>query len=78
MLQNEGNEDFDNTIGFDVLIEVFDKQSTKGMQIYKKIISNKDNIAITAITLLETLYGFLKYEKSYPCLLSFLVYEFSK
>ena len=62
----------------DVLIEVFDKQSTKGTQIYKKIISSKDNIAITALTLYETLYGFLQYQKSYQHLLSFPVCEFSR
>ena len=65
-------------IDTDVLIEISDKNSVKGNQIYEKIISRRENIAITSITLYETLYGLLKSEKPIQYLLSFPVYDFSK
>ena len=65
-------------IDTDVLIEISDKNSVKGNQIYEKIISSRENIAITSITLYETLYGLLKSEKPIQYLLSFPVYDFSK
>jgi predicted nucleic acid-binding protein len=65
-------------IDTDVLIEISDKNSVKGNQIYQKIISSKENIAITSITLYETLYGLLKSKKPIEYLLSFPVYDFSK
>jgi len=65
-------------IDTDVLIEISDKNSLKGNQIYEKIISSRENIAITSITLYETLYGLLKSEKLIQYLLSFPVYDFSK
>ena len=65
-------------IDTDVLIEISDKNSVKGNQIYEKIISSRENIAITSITLYETLYGLLKSEKPIENLLSFPVYDFSK
>ena len=65
-------------IDTDVLIEISDKNSVKGNQIYEKIISSRQNIAITSITLYETLYEFLKSEKPIQYLLSFPVYDFSK
>ncbi len=65
-------------IDTDVLIEISDKNSVKGNQIFQKIISSRDNIAITSITLYETLYGLLKSEKPIQYLLSFPVYDFSK
>ena len=65
-------------IDTDVLIEISDKNSLKGNQIYEKIISSRENIAITSITLYETLYGLLKSEKPIQYLLSFPVYDFSK
>ena len=65
-------------IDTDVLIEISDKNSLKGNQIYEKIISSRENIAITSITLYETLYRLLKSEKLIQYLLSFPVYDFSK
>ena len=65
-------------IDTDVLIEISDKNSVKGNQIYQKIISSKENIAITSITIYETLYRLLKSKKPITYLLSFPVYDFSK
>ena len=64
-------------IDTDVLIEISDKRSEKGDQIYQKIISSDDNVAITSITMYEALYGLMKHTKPYHHLFSFHVYEFS-
>ena len=64
-------------IDTDVLIEISDKRSEKGDQIYQKIISSEDNVAITSITMYEALYGLMKYSKPFHHLFSFHVYEFS-
>ena len=64
-------------IDTDVLIEISDKRSEKGDQIYQKIISSDDNVAITSITMYEALYGLMKYTKPFHHLFSFHVYEFS-
>ena len=61
----------------DVLIEISDKRSEKGDQIYQKIISSEDNVAITSITMYEALYGLMKYTKPFHHLFSFHVYAFS-
>jgi predicted nucleic acid-binding protein len=64
-------------IDTDVLIEISDKRSKKGDQIYQKILSSGDDVAITSITLYEALYGLMKYAKPFQHLFSFHVYEFS-
>jgi predicted nucleic acid-binding protein len=45
---------------------------------YQKIIANRDDLAITSITLYETMYGLIKFKKPFYYLSSFRVYEFSK
>jgi tRNA(fMet)-specific endonuclease VapC len=65
-------------INTDVLIEISDRQSEKGEIIYQKIISTEDDIAITSMTLYETLHGFMKFKKPFDYLSLFHVYEFSK
>lgn len=65
-------------IDTDVLIEISDKLSKNGEQIYQKIISSGEKVAITSITLYETLYGLMKSKKSIQYLLSFTVCEFGK
>jgi tRNA(fMet)-specific endonuclease VapC len=62
----------------DVLIEISDKRSNKGNEMYQKIIENGDDVAITSITLYETIYGLIKFKKPFYYLSSFRVYEFSK
>jgi tRNA(fMet)-specific endonuclease VapC len=62
----------------DVLIEISDKRSKKGKEMYQKIIANGDDIAITSITLYETMYGLKKFKKPFYYLSAFPVYEFSK
>jgi predicted nucleic acid-binding protein len=62
----------------DVLIEISDKRSKKGKEVYQKIIANGDDIAITSITLYETMYGLIKFKKQFYYLSAFPVYEFSK
>ncbi len=59
------------------MIEISDKESEKGYQIYQKIIASKDDVAITSITMYEALYGLMKYSKPFDHLFSFHVYEFS-
>ena len=65
-------------IDTDVLIEISDRKSEKGEIIHQKIISTEDDIAITSMTLYETLYGFMKFKKPFDYLSLFQVYEFSK
>jgi predicted nucleic acid-binding protein len=62
----------------DVLIEISDKHSHKGKQLYQDIISSNEDIAITTITLYETLYELIKLKKPTFYLSLFYVYEFSK
>lgn len=50
-------------IDTDVLIEIFDKKSTKGDDALKKIEQSGENIAITSINLHEILYGTYKFSK---------------
>ena len=64
-------------IDTDVLIEISDKRSKKGDQIYQKILTSEDDVAITSITMYEALYGLMKYKKPFQHLFSFHVYEFS-
>ena len=47
----------------DVLIEIFDKNSSKGDLALSKIEETGEDIAITSLTLHEILYGILKYGK---------------
>ncbi len=65
-------------IDTDVLIEISDKLSKNGEQIYLKIISSGEKVAITSITLYEILYGLIKHKKPIQSLLSFNVFEFGK
>ena len=65
-------------IDTDALIEISDRHSEKGDQIYQKIMSTGEDIAITSITLYETLYGLMKSKKPFYYLSVFNVYEFSK
>jgi len=50
-------------IDTDVLIEIFDKKSTKGDDALKRIEQSSENIAITSINLHEILYGMYKFSK---------------
>jgi tRNA(fMet)-specific endonuclease VapC len=61
-----------------VLIEISDRHSEKGNQIYQKIMLTGEDIAITSITLYEMLYGLMKSKKPFYYLSFFNVYEFSK
>jgi predicted nucleic acid-binding protein len=65
-------------IDTDVLIEISDKLSINGEQIYQKIISSGEKVAITSITLYEILYGLIKRKKPIQSLLSFTVFEFGR
>ncbi|HEX9320018.1 MAG TPA: type II toxin-antitoxin system VapC family toxin [Nitrososphaeraceae archaeon] len=64
-------------IDTDVLIEVADKISKKGDQIYEKIKSTEDDVAITSITMYEALYGLMKYSRPFQQLFLFRVFDFS-
>jgi tRNA(fMet)-specific endonuclease VapC len=50
-------------IDTDVLIEIFDKKSSKGDEALNKITKSGEKISITAINLHEILYGLQKYAK---------------
>ena len=66
-------------IDTDVLIEIFDKQSSQGETALNKLTSTGDNIAITSLTLHEMSYGLLKYgKKSAPDLEKLEIISFSK
>lgn len=49
----------------DVLIEIYEKRSKKGEEVFQKIISGGDEVAITSITLYEMLYGLMKLDKPF-------------
>src|SRR4030042_3770663 len=51
------------TIDSDVLIEILDKKSEKGDEALKQILQSGEEIATTAISLHEVLYGLHKYAK---------------
>ncbi len=50
-------------IDIDILIEIYDKQSTLGKDAFEKIMGSGDTFCITVINLQEALYGLLKYSK---------------
>jgi predicted nucleic acid-binding protein len=50
----------------------------KGDEIYQKIISIQETVAITSITMYEALYGLMKYAKPFQQLFSFQVFDFTK
>lgn len=60
-----------------MLIEVADRLSKKGDQIYERMKSSQDDVAITSITMYEALYGLMKYSKPSQQLFLFRVLNFS-
>jgi predicted nucleic acid-binding protein len=62
----------------DVLIEIFDKNSTKGGEALKKIIEKGELICITVINLHEVLYGLSKYAKPVKDVLRLPVLNYRK
>ena len=65
-------------IDSDVLIEILDHKSQKGDQALKKILESKDDIATTAISLHEVLYGLHKYGKPVTELLQLPILSHTK
>ncbi|MER5176619.1 MAG: type II toxin-antitoxin system VapC family toxin [Candidatus Nitrosocosmicus sp.] len=66
-------------IDTDALIEVLNKKSKKGQEIYEKMEQNKESFAITSITLYEILHFFMKMKmNTFPPLHLLQVYGFSK
>jgi tRNA(fMet)-specific endonuclease VapC len=62
----------------DVLIEILDRKSQKGDQVLKQTIESGEEIATTAISLHEVLYGLHKYGKPVEELLSLPVLNYTK
>jgi tRNA(fMet)-specific endonuclease VapC len=62
----------------DVLIEIFDKHSQKGDQIFKRILEKGDNVGTTAINLHEVMYGLQKYAKPVSEVLQLPVLNYGK
>lgn len=65
-------------IDSDVLIEILDRKSQKGDQALKQIVESKDDIATTAISLHEVLYGLHKYGKPVIQLLQLPILSYTK
>ncbi|MEM1582452.1 MAG: type II toxin-antitoxin system VapC family toxin [Candidatus Bathyarchaeia archaeon] len=47
----------------DVLIEIFDRRSARGEEALRNLVDRGEDVATTAINLLEILYGLEKYAK---------------
>lgn len=62
----------------DVLIEIFDKHSTKGDEALKILIEKGEEVATTVINLHEILYGLKKYAKPVKEVLLLPVIEYTK
>ena len=65
-------------IDTDVLIEIFDKKSSKGDEALNKIIQSGESICITAINLHEILYGLHKYAKQIQAILNLPILDYTK
>jgi tRNA(fMet)-specific endonuclease VapC len=65
-------------IDSDVLIEILDRKSQKGDQALKKIVESRDDVATSAISLHEVLYGLHKYGKPVTELLQLPVVSYTK
>ena len=66
-------------IDTDALIEILNKKSKKGQEIYEKLEQNKEIFAITSITLYEILHFFMKMKmNTFPPIHLLQVYGFSK
>ncbi len=66
-------------IDTDALIEILNKKSKKGQEIYEKMEQNKESYAITSITLYEILHFFMKMKmNTFPPIHLLQVYGFSK
>jgi predicted nucleic acid-binding protein len=62
----------------DVLIEILNKKSIRGQEIYEKLEKNGGNFGITSITLYETLHFFMKMKMKTPPIHLLQVYGFSR
>ena len=65
-------------IDSDVLIEILDRKSLKGDEALEQVASSEEEIAVTAISLHEVLYGLYKYGKPVKELLSLPVLSYTK
>ena len=65
-------------IDSDVLIELLDRKSEKGDQALKQTVESKEEVATTAISLHEVLYGLHKYGKTVQELLSLPILSYTK
>ena len=62
----------------DVLIEIFDKQSSKGKQAIELLEHADEDIAITSLSLHELLYGHYKRKKNITEIQQIHIIEFNK
>ena len=60
------------------MIEILDRQSKTGQQLVERIQKSNDSFAITALTLMNILHGFIKLQKNILPIYSLRVCEFSK
>jgi len=65
-------------IDSDVLIEILDKKSKKGDQALKQVIESGEEIATTAISIHEVLYGLHKYSKPVKEILMLPILSYTK
>ena len=62
----------------DVLIEIFDRMSSRGEEALSKVLESGEDIAITSINLHEILYGLQKYAKPVTQVLLLPVLDYTK
>ena len=62
----------------DVLIEILERKSERGDEVLKKIVESGEEIAVTAISLHEVLYGLQKYGKPVKELLMLPILGYTK
>jgi len=65
-------------IDSDVLIEILDRKSHRGDEALRKVEASEEEIAVTAISLHEVLYGLCKYGKPVKELLSLPILSYTK
>ena len=65
-------------IDSDVLIEILDRKSLQGDEALKQVAASEEEIAVTAISLHEVLFGLYKYGKPVKELLSLPILSYTK
>jgi len=62
----------------DVLIEILEKRSKKGEDLYSAVVETGESVCTTSLNIHELLYGLKKYNKPTKALFQFPVLDYSK